>query len=238
MSATVVVPPPNSTSMLRRVPRLTTQARALLTAVNLHFAGVAALGVLNLYLAIHLLFLVQALHSNNADAIAQQQNLRRGAEIAALPLRGLDVKLVNSTADADQFYAHRLPYAYSQVLAELGALTKAQNVKLTGVQYAQTPVLSGAGELIEVRMDARLAGDYRPLVQCINALERDHMFFVINTLTFTGANGGQVNLRMRITTYLRQPKPEEPMADTPQAEADAAAKAASNATAPKRGGTR
>ncbi len=220
MSTAAIVPPPNSSSLLRHVPRLTAQARSLLTAVNLHFAGVAALGVLNLYLAIHLLFLVQALHSNNADAIAQQQTLRQAAEIAAKPLRGLDVKLVNSTADADQFYGRRLPYAYSQVLTELGALTKAQNVRLSRVQYAQSPALSGAGELIEVRMDASLAGDYRPLVQLINSLERDRMFFVINSLTFTGANGGQVNLRMRVTTYLRQPKPGEPLADVPQTEAD------------------
>lgn len=214
-SVVPVVPPPNSSSVMRHVPRLTARARAMLTAVNLHFAGVAALCVLNLYLAVHLLFLVQALHSNNADALAHQRVTERAAEIAALPLRGLDVKLVNSTADADEFYGRRLPYAYSQVLTELGALTKRNNVRLARVQYAQSPALSGAGELIEVRMDASIAGDYRPLVQLINALERDRMFFVINTLTFTGANGGQVNLRMRLTTYLRQPKPEEPLADVP-----------------------
>ncbi len=216
-TASVVVPPPNSSSMMRRVPRLTSRARALLTTVNLHFAGVAALCVLNLYLALHLLFLVQALHSNNADALAHQQATERAAEIAALPLRGLDVKLVNSTADADEFYARRLPYAYSQVLTELGALTRHNNVRLARVQYAQSPALSGSGELIEVRMDASVAGDYRPLVQFINALERDRMFFVINTLTFTGANGGQVNLRIRLTTYLRQPNPAEPLADVPPA---------------------
>jgi type IV pilus assembly protein PilO len=226
MSSAVIVPPPNSSSMLRHVPRLTAQARALLTAVNLHFAGVAALCVLNLYLAVQLGFMVQALHANNADAIAQQRDMLRASEIAALPLRGLDVKLVNSTADADTFYKQRLPYAYSQVLAELGALTKHENVRLTRVQYAPSPELSGSGELNEVKMDASLSGDYRPLVQLMNALERDHMFFVINSLTFTGANNGQVNLRIRVTTYLRKARPDEPLADTPQADDAAAAQAA------------
>jgi type IV pilus assembly protein PilO len=225
MSTAVVVPPPNSASVMRHVPRLTSRARSLLTAVNLHFAGVAALCVLNLYLAIHLLFMMRALHANNADAIQQQRLMEHAAEIAAVPLRGLDVKLVNSTADSDEFYSRRLPYAYSQVLSELGTLTRHENVRLTRVQYTQSPALSGAGELTEVRMDASLSGDYRPLVQTINALERDRMFFVINQLTFTGANNGQVNLRVRITTYLRQPKPEEPLADTPQADAAAAKKA-------------
>lgn len=223
MSSAVVVPPPNSTSVMRHVPRLTSQARNLLTAVNLHFAGVAALGVLILYLAIHLGFMMQALHANNADALAQERNAAHVAQIAAMPLRGLDVKLVNSTADADRFYAERLPYAVSQVATELGKVTKEQNVRLGRVAYNYTTELSGPGELTEVRMDAALSGDYRPLVQAINAMERDKMFFVINQITFTGATAGQVNLRMRVTTYLREPKPDEPMADTPQAEDAAAA---------------
>jgi type IV pilus assembly protein PilO len=236
MSTAVVVPPPNSSSVMRRVPRLTAHARSLLTAVNLHFAGVAALCVVILYLAIHLGFVVQALHSNNEDALVQQKTVERAAEIAALPLRGLDVKLVNSTADADAFYAQRLPYADSQVLAELGSLTKAQNVKLGRSQYAYSPVLWGSGTLTEMRMDTSLTGDYRPLVQFINALERDRMFFNITSIAFTGANGGQVNLRMRVNTYLRQPRVEEPLADTPQAADAAAAQVARKA--PKTGGAR
>lgn len=213
--STAVVPPPNSTSVMRHVPRLTAQARALLTAVNLHFAGVAALLVLNLYLGIHLLLLVQSLHANNADALAQQKTQQRIAEIAAIPLKNIDDKLSKSTIDADAFYRERLPYAYSQMLAEIGALTKAQNVRLSGVQYAQAPVLTGDSALREVKIDARVAGDYRPLVQLVNALERDKMFFVINTITFTGTNSGQVTLRMRMTTYLRQPTTLEPVTDEP-----------------------
>jgi type IV pilus assembly protein PilO len=223
MSTAVIVPPPNSSSVMRHVPRLTAQARSLLTAVNLHFAGVAALCVLNLYLAIHLGFMLQGLHANNADALAQEKTVGRAAQIAALPLRGLDVKLVNSTADADKFYTQRLPYAMSQVLTEMGAVAKQQNVRLGRTQFAYTPDLSGAGELTEVRMDTSLAGDYRPLVQAINALERDHMFFVITNITFTGGSNGQVNLRMHVNTYLRQPRADEPMADVPQADDAAAA---------------
>ena len=154
------------------------------------------------------------------------------AQIAAKPLRGLDKKLVSSTADADRFSGERLPYAVSQVLTELGKVTKEQNVRLGRVAYNYTTELSGPGELTEVRMDVALAGDYRPLVQAINAMERDKLFFVINQITFTGATGGQVNLRMRMTTYLREPKPDEPMADTPQADDAAAATQAPRQTAP------
>jgi type IV pilus assembly protein PilO len=209
--STVPVPVASSASLLRRAPRLTAQARALLTTMNLHFAGVAALAVLNLYLMGHLFFVWRAMHTLNQDALDAQRNQLRAAEIAAKPLRGLDAKLVASTRDADAFYAQRLPYADSQLLAELGALTKKAGVHLSRVQYPQNPVLSGQNELTEVHMDASISGDYRPVVQFINSVERDRMFFVINGINLTGQQTGQVNLRIRLTTYLRQPVGDEMM---------------------------
>jgi hypothetical protein len=209
MSTTAVIPPPNSSSLLRRVPRLTARARALLTAMNLHFAGVVALLVIDLFLILHLVFVWQSLSSRDAESLSQQHTQLVAAEIAAKPLRGLDKKLVASTAEADTFYQKRLPYAYSQVAAELGGLTKTQGVHLTRVQYAQSPVLSGSNALIEVRMDASVSGDYRPIVQFINAAERDKMFFLINGINLTGQQTGQVNLRIRLTTYLRAPNTGE-----------------------------
>jgi hypothetical protein len=128
------------------------------------------------------------------------------AEIAKKPLEGLDAKLAQATADADKFSERRLPFAYSQVAGELGALAKKQGVKLTRVQYSEAPVLEGgAGALTEVRMDASLSGDYRPLVVFINGLERNKMFFLITGVTLTGQQSGTVGLRLRLTTYLRAP---------------------------------
>ena len=73
-----------------------------------------------------------------------------------------------------------------------------------GAQYVPATVLAGSsGELTEMKIDARLSGDYRPLVLLLNSLERDKMFFVINGVTLTGQQSGTVNLRLRLTTYLR-----------------------------------
>ncbi len=52
-------------------------------------------------------------------------------------------------------------------------------------------------------MDASLSGDYRPLMLFINSLERDKMFFLINGVTLSGQQSGTVNLRLKLTTYLR-----------------------------------
>jgi type IV pilus assembly protein PilO len=231
MSTTAIVPPPNSSSLRRRVPRLTVQARALLTTMNIHFAGVAALVVLDLYLIAHLFLVWQGLKAHNAAAIDQERVQMLSAQLAAKPLRGLDTKLADSTKAADIFYQKRLPYEYSQVLAELGALTKNNGVRLTRVQYAQEPELTGTDALIQVRMDASVSGDYRPIVQFVNAAERDKMFFLITGMNLTGQQTGQVNLRLRLTTYLRAPGADEMTGTLPVP--DAAATAATPAGGPQ-----
>jgi type IV pilus assembly protein PilO len=225
MSTRAIVPPPNSSSLERRVPRLTERASALITAMNLHFAGVALLGLLDLYLIVHLIFVWQGLNSSNAAALDQQRVQLVAAQLAARPLRGLDKKLVASTEDANAFYQHRLPYADSQVASEIGALTRREGVRWTNAQYAYNPVLSGNDALTQISVDASVSGDYRPIVQFINAVERDKLFFVINQINLTGQQTGQVNLRIRLTTYLRPANPgeisdEAKKPDTEQAASD------------------
>jgi hypothetical protein len=203
--------------MLRRVPRLTARARSLLTAINLHYAGVAALLVIVLYMAAHLLFLSRALTESNADAMEHQQVLLKTARLQAQPLRGIDAKIAASTQDADVFYADRLPYAYSQVLAEVGRLAQKTDVRWANAQYAQAPMLSGNYALTELHMDASVSGDYRPIVEFINSLERDKMFFLVNGINLSGQQTGTVNLRIRLTTYLRAANAKE-AASQPAAE--------------------
>jgi type IV pilus assembly protein PilO len=186
--------------------QMTARMRGLLNLLNLHIAWLAIVGLVNLYLLLHIAIAWRAANSENADALAQQTGLMKSAQGAAKPLQGLDAKLEQATKDADKFYKQRLPFAYSEVAGELGALAKKQGVKLTRVQYAESPVMDGtAGALTEVRMDASLSGDYRPLVLFMNGLERDKMFFVIYGVTLTGQSSGTVGLRLRLLTYLRPP---------------------------------
>ena len=178
------------------------RVRALLSPLNLHWAGVGLLALVNLYLLAQMGFLWQTSGRYNADAIAQQRIELKTAGIAAQPLRGLDAKLARATQEADRFSRQRLPASDSEVAAELGELTKKQDVRLTRAQYTHSPMLvDSANQMTEVRIDATLSGDYRPLVQFINSIERDKLFFVINTLTLTGQQSGTVNLRVGMKTY-------------------------------------
>lgn len=184
--------------------RLPERLRPLLTLVNLHYLGAALLLLLNLLLGVSIFSAWRATSDSGAEALAQQQNALTNARLQARPLEGLDAKLVTATQESDLFYARRLPVGYARVATELGGLTHAQGVKLTRVQYSPVPVLSNTpGALTEVRIDASLTGDYRPLVLFINSLERDRMFFLISGLTLTGQQSGTVGLRLRLTTYLR-----------------------------------
>ena len=197
------------------------RSRDWLNAVNLHWAGVGILGLVSLYLLVQMGIAWQQATSQNADALAQQQVLLKAAEIAAKPLQGLDVKLAEASAQSDKFYLERLPVSYSEIAGQLGVLKTKSNVRLSRVNYTQpaptssngkkategpggtTVPSNGKDQLTEVLMDASLTGDYRSLVQFINGLERDKVFFLINGITLTGQQTGQVSLRIRIATFLR-----------------------------------
>ena len=205
MSATIAARPKATTINVRE------RAQEWLNPVNLHWAGVGALGLVCLYLLVQMGIAWQQAKSQDANALATQRAALTLAKVQAKPLQGLDGKLHAANVSADKFYHERLPVSYSEVAAELGELKKKTNVRLTRVQYAQKAVAGdSAGQLTEVDMDASLSGDYRPLMQFINGLERDKVFFIIEAVTLTGQQTGQVNLRVHVTTYLRgTPSDEE-----------------------------
>ena len=214
-----------TTTLLRTDSR--TAERGGLSPLRLHWLGVALLLGVNTFLLVRLGMLWHGASSHNAGAIAQQRITLKTADAAAQPLRGVDAKVARSTADADRFYRERLPMVQSQVVAELGAVAKRSNVRWTRATYAQAVALAGtSGELTEEKIDASLSGDYRPLIEFINALERDRMFFVIDGVTLTGQQTGVVNLRLGLTTYLRGDANEAAEADTGSSGTDADAKGA------------
>jgi hypothetical protein len=193
-----------STSLKTGNGNVEERLRSWLSPLNLHWAGIGLLALVNVYFLAQMALLWHASSQYNADAVAEQKIELKTAEIAAVPLRGLDTKVAMATAEADRFYRDRLPGSESEMLSELGVLTKKAGVRLVRNSYQSVIVLPGTvGELSEIRMDATLSGDYRPLMLMVNSLERDKMFFVINAVTLTGQQTGTVNLRLRLTTFLR-----------------------------------
>jgi type IV pilus assembly protein PilO len=171
----------------------------LLSLLNLHIAGVALLLILNLVLGVRLFLAWNTLRSASVDELQQRQTTYRALQLEMSPLRGLPQKVDLSRTQADEFYAARFPAAYSTISSTINDLATKSSVRNTNLSYIPTPALKG---LAQVRMDASLSGEYAPLMHFINGLERSKTFFLISGLTLTGQQGGLVNLRLKLVTYL------------------------------------
>ena len=54
-----------------------------------------------------------------------------------------------------------------------------------------------------MELDADLAGTYTSLAKFINAVERDEMFFMIDSVTLGNDPQGPVKLTLKMETYLK-----------------------------------
>jgi type IV pilus assembly protein PilO len=117
------------------------------------------------------------------------------------PLKDLPQKLVLASHQIADFYRRRFPTEQSQIVTELGKLTSSNGVTIETVKYR--PEEAEESGLQPVEIEAELAGNYTSLARFINALERDQMFFIINSVTLGGQPQGPVRLTMKLETYLK-----------------------------------
>lgn len=178
--------------------------RALATPINAHAAVAGVLLLLCLYLGLRLYMVSGNTGTQGDQAIVVEQSRVAAAELAAKPLRGVDEKLQASQEAANAFYTDRLPYAYSDVAAGIGGMAKGANVRWSRASYVQAAPANGVTEL---RIDGSVSGDYASVAHFINALERSKSFFLVESLALSGAQGGLVNLQLRLGTYIREPMP-------------------------------
>jgi type IV pilus assembly protein PilO len=117
------------------------------------------------------------------------------------PLRGLDKKIPVAHQQIDSFYKDRLPSQESAISEQIGKLAQQSGVRLGSVKYSQKDPESVGVTPLEIEAD--LSGDYLQLMRFINSLERDQIFFLINTIVLGGEQGGVVKLEIKMNTYLR-----------------------------------
>lgn len=196
--------------------------RRWFTILNLHLAGAAVLVVLVLVLAVKAGLAVHA--AGAVDSASYQQQQIRYAQLHAqmAHLQGLPQKVDAARDDETHFYETRIAPNYSTIAEELGGAAVKDQVRLSRAQYTPSPDIDG---LTEVRIDASLSGDYTPIMHFINDMERDknHVFFIIDGVTFTGQQGGLVNLRLRLSAYLQTGATDLPPADNSGASTSAQA---------------
>lgn len=172
----------------------------LASPLTWHYAGFAVLLILAIVLAVRLGLDWAATNGRSTDALADKQIELKAIDLKTAPLRGLDKRVVTSRAEIQAFYDKRIPSEYSSFAQRIGDLQVKSNVRLSRVQYSQG--LPGA-DLTEVSMDTGISGDYPNIMRFVNSLERNEMFFVIRGMQLTGQQGGLVNLRLRVSTWMR-----------------------------------
>jgi Tfp pilus assembly protein PilO len=188
----------------------------LASPLTWHYAGFVVLLLLVIGLSIRLGLDWAATNDRSSDLLAGKQVQLKAMDLQTAPLRGLDKRVEQSRAKMLAFYNKRIPANYSTISSRIGDLEVASGVRLTRVQYTQG--LPGP-DLTEITMEAGISGEYSQIMRFVNSLERDQAFFVIRAMALTGQQGGQVNLRLRVSTWLRRADAEASgLPSTPQSD--------------------
>jgi Tfp pilus assembly protein PilO len=172
----------------------------LTSPLTWHFAAFAVLLVAVIGLSIRFGLDWAATNGSSTDALSARELQLKALNLQTAPLRGLGKRVDDSRAKMQAFYSKRIPPNYSSIAARIGELGVKSGVRLTRVQYAQGPPGS---DFTEISMDAGITGEYPQIMRFVNSLERDQTFFVIRAMSLTGQQGGLVNLRLRVSTWLR-----------------------------------
>jgi type IV pilus assembly protein PilO len=122
------------------------------------------------------------------------------------PLRGLDKKIPLAHKQIDDFYRERLPQESSAVSEDLGKLAAENGVRIGSLKYSIKDPENKDPENVGLRrleIEADLGGNYLQLVRFINSVERDRLFFLVDSVQLGGEQAGIVKLQMKVETYLR-----------------------------------
>jgi type IV pilus assembly protein PilO len=117
------------------------------------------------------------------------------------PWRGLDKKIPVAQRQIEDFYHDRFPAEDSSIAADLGKLASQTGVRMSAERYTHKD--SDVEGLQRVEIEADLSGNYLQLVRFINALERNRLFFIVDSLELGSEQNGVVKLEIKVETYLR-----------------------------------
>jgi Tfp pilus assembly protein PilO len=161
--------------------------------------AIAALLVVDI-IAVILLFspLVGSERSRREQMDQLWQELQRKTHEAE-PLKNVDKKIAVASQQVDEFYKNRLPSQDSAIYDELGKVAKQSGVKIGQIRSKGKD--TDAVGLRPVEIQADFSGDYLQLVRFINSLERDPIFFIIDSVELGGEQGGVVKLQLKLETY-------------------------------------
>ena len=165
-----------------------------------HIIGFSVLLIVLVVLATRFALDWAAISSGSADALSSRRVELKAMEMQTAPLRGLDKRVAESRDQIKTFYADRIPANYSSFATRIGELQVKSGVRATRTSYTQG---KPGPDLTEIFLDANITGDYPQIMHFVNSLERDKVFFAVKQMALTGQQGGLVNLRLQVSTWMR-----------------------------------
>lgn len=117
------------------------------------------------------------------------------------PLRGMDKKIASANDQINTFYKDRLPDQDSAISESLGKVASESGVQMTDVKY-DIKDENDVG-LRPVLIVADFAGGYSQLVRFVNSVERNKLFFIVDSVDLDSQQQGTIKLKLGLETYLR-----------------------------------
>ncbi len=165
------------------------------------FTAVAVLLGLDVLAAIVLL---TPLAGSGASRQQEFDNVRRQVQQKmriVVPPDQVQVRVEEARKQIDSFYDKRLASGSAELSSELGKLVSASGVRLGSARYEELE--SDLPGLTHVSVSAQITGDYLQDAKFINAVERNRIFFIIDSVNLAEQQAGTVRLTVTMETYLK-----------------------------------
>jgi type IV pilus assembly protein PilO len=183
-----------------KTDRRSAMSERLRSPMTWHWVGIVVLSLIVVGLVSRLVYTLAFTDTSATQTLEAKQSQLEALKHDTLPLRGLDTRVAATRNRIGQFYADRIPANYSLVATRIAELEVHSGARLSRISYSQgTPGV----DLTEISMDASISGEYPQMMRFVNGLERDQVFFIIKAMQLNGQQGGQANLRLKVSTWLR-----------------------------------
>jgi type IV pilus assembly protein PilO len=176
------------------MPELKTTQQKIIAAI----AGLVCLDVVMLVLLFSPLIGSQRARRGHMDDLWRSLQLKTKQ---VEPLRGMDKKIASANDQINTFYKDRLPDQDSDISESLGKVASDSGVQMTDVKY-DIKDENDVG-LRPVLMEAEFSGGYSQLVRFVNAVERNKLFFIVDSVDLGSQQQGNITLKLGLETYLR-----------------------------------
>ncbi|HUA97851.1 MAG TPA: hypothetical protein VMA34_05955 [Terracidiphilus sp.] len=172
----------------------------LTSPVTWHYVGFCVLAAIAIVLGVRFALDWAAIDTHSTDALAGKQVQLAALRLQTAPLEGLDQRIAKTRDELKAFYSKRIPPDYSSIETSMSNLEVNSGVRLSRAEYSQG---APGQNLTEITMDAAISGDYPSIMRFVNSIERAQTFYIIRQMALTGEQNGLVNLRIRVSTWLR-----------------------------------